>query len=115
MQIFSPPVNPSPDLGHEIEPRVLLARFGDGYSQRAADGLNTQQRRYDSLRWDNVSQAEADAITGFFVARGGVEAFFWTPSDSGVTGKYRAVKWGRSRHTAEAYTVTASLIQEFDL
>ena len=115
MQTFAPPVDPSPDIGHEIEPRVLVATFGDGYTQRSADGINTLQQRYGSLRWDNVSLAEADAITDFFVARGGVEAFFWTPPDTGVTAKYRATKWGRMRRTVASYVVTASLVQEFDL
>ena len=115
MQTFAPPVNPSPDLGYDVEPRVLVAGFGDGYRQRAGDGLNTMRRRYESLSWDNVSLAEADAITGFFEARGGVEAFFWTPPDSATTGKYRCPKWSRSRRTAQAYLVTATFEQEFDL
>lgn len=115
MQTFTPPVNPSPDLGHEVQPRVLVAQFGDGYTQRAGDGLNTLRRRYDSLRWDNLTAAEADAITGFFAARGGVEAFFWTPPDSQVTAKYRAVSWQRLRRTARAFSVQAVLIEEFDL
>jgi phage-related protein len=115
MQTFNPPVDPTPDISHELEPRVLVAGFGDGYSQRAADGLNPLRQRYGSLQWDNLSQAEADAITGFFTARRGVEAFFWTPPDTGVTAKYRAVRWGRSRRTAQAFVVTASLVQEFDL
>ena len=115
MQTFTPPVNPSPDLGYSVEPRVLVAGFGDGYRQRAGDGLNTMRRRYESLRWENVSPAEADAITGFFEARAGVEAFFWTPPGSGTAGKYRAVRWSRSRRTAQACLVTATLEQEFDL
>ena len=115
MQTFAPPVDPSPDIGHEIEPRVLVATFGDGYTQRSADGINTLQQRYSSLSWDNVSLAEADAITDFFVARGGVEAFFWAPPDTGVTLKFRAVRWGRFRRTAQSYRVTASMVQEFDL
>ena len=115
MQTFSPPVNPSPDLGYTVEPRVLVAEFGDGYRQRAGDGLNTMRRRYESLSWDNVSPAEADAITAFFAARAGVEAFFWTPPGSATTGKYRAIRWGRSRRTAQAYRVTATFEQEFDL
>lgn len=115
METFTPPVAPSPDLGFAVEPRVLVTRFGDGYSQRAADGLNTMRRRYESLRWENVSQAEAAAMIAFFEARQGVEAFLWTPPDTGVQAKYRATRWAQSRRTAASFVVTASFVQEFDL
>jgi phage-related protein len=115
METFTPPVNPSPDLGYELEPRVLVAGFGDGYEQRAADGLNAMRRVYGDLRFENLTLAEADAITTFFAARAGVEAFFWTPIDSSEPGKYRCPKWSRRRRTAQAYVVTATLEQAFDL
>jgi phage-related protein len=115
VETFTPPVNPSPDLGYEIEPRVLVAGFGDGYQQRAADGLNAMRRVYGDVSFENLTLAEADAITGFFAARAGVEAFWWTPIDSGEAGKYRCTRWARRRRTAQAYVFTATLEQVFDL
>ena len=61
-----------------VKPRVLQAKFGDGYSQRAADGLNTMLRSY-TVQFSNRDKAESDAIEAFLIAQGGVLSFDWTP------------------------------------
>ena len=40
LDTFSPPIEPTVSSTKEISYNVLRADFGDGYSQRAADGLN---------------------------------------------------------------------------
>lgn len=69
-----------------VKPRVLLAKFGDGYSQRVPDGLNTMLRTY-SVQFTNRVQAECDAIEAFLIAQGGVLSFDWTPI-GGAAGKW---------------------------
>ena len=58
-------------------PRVRVVRFGDGYEQRIAAGLNNQLRQW-SVRFDRCDPRVAAAIVLFFRTRGGVEAFDWT-------------------------------------
>lgn len=115
METFQPPVNPTPDIGHDVEPRVLEAKFGEGYTGRSGDGINHMSKVYTDLLWENVTREEADAITGFFEARAGIEAFRWTPPDTGVEGCYRCTRWHRARRTTNAYVITAHFKEEFDL
>lgn len=62
----------------ELEPRVLVAQFGDGYAQRRPAGINTQDEIW-SLTFSNRSAAVAAAIDDFLKARNGVDVFVWTP------------------------------------
>lgn len=64
------------------EPRIRSARFGDGYEQRAAVGLNADLAMW-TLNFENRSDAEASSIAAFLAARGGHEAFEWiAPGES---------------------------------
>lgn len=65
---------PDSEPNEAIKQRVRRAQFGDGYSQRSRDGINSRTSSW-SLSFTNRSQAEADAIIAFLDARGGVEAF----------------------------------------
>lgn len=74
----------------EVTPQVRVARFGDGYEQRAAAGIRSVQRSFAvrlSADIDTVKMAEA-----FLRARAGVEAFDWTPLDL-QPGKFVCRKW----------------------
>jgi phage-related protein len=61
----------------EHEPRVLEAPFGDGYSQRTGDGINT-----DLPEW-NVSftgtTAYIETIDALLRGYAGVTSFTWAP------------------------------------
>jgi len=83
-------------------PRIRKAQFGDGYEQRALDGLNPDLAKW-SLSFTGRSQADAFAIRDFFIAQGGVTAFDWTAPD-GRTGKWVCDSW---KVQAVDYTVWA--------
>ncbi|MBZ4373247.1 phage tail protein [Corallococcus sp. AS-1-6] len=71
----------TPDYGAQADsvPRVRKAQFGEGYTQRSADGLNPVLRRW-ALQFSNLSKVDADGLEAFLRARAGVEAFeFVTP------------------------------------
>ena len=57
--------------------RVLEASFGDGYSQRAADGLNSSKITW-SLTWEVRPVADITTINDFLVDKLGFEHFLWT-------------------------------------
>lgn len=89
----------------ESEPRVLTAKFGDGYEQRSADGINTDLKTWQ-VQFKNRDDSEAAAIVAFFAADAGVTSFDWTPP-GGSAGKYVCSRWTRSPTQVDRNTITA--------
>lgn len=78
----------------ETKARVLKNQYGDGYSQRLKDGINSLIRAYPVIVKAS-SLAEADEITGFLEARGGAEAFLWTPPNAAAAISVICDSWRR--------------------
>ena len=76
-------VRPDRFFSKASKPRVLVAKFGDGYEQRLADGINTIEQTFD-VSFVNRSKTEIDDIMAYFDAKGGVTAFNFTIPDSNV-------------------------------
>ncbi len=68
---------PDTDYSGSHEPRVFTVNFGDGYTERAPNGINTDLRTWDSIPFTVRSQAEAFAIETFLKVQGAVTAFNW--------------------------------------
>jgi phage-related protein len=62
----------------EVEPRVRVAQFGDGYAQRRPAGINTQDQMW-TVALNNLTVEKANAVLAFLSARNGVDVFNWTP------------------------------------
>ena len=96
------------DAGEDTTPRVLAAQFGDGYKQRAADGLNSQLRTWN-WAFNTLSLAEVTAIINFFKAKGGVTEF--THDLPGITPTETVTvicpSWSRKWAGPNIYNVTA--------
>lgn len=92
---------------------MLRNQFGDGYSQRVADGINN-----NPLTWDVSIQyrttAEADDIDVFLTARGGIESFDWTPPLESIAIKVLCPKWDRDIAHGAAQAITATFEQVFE-
>lgn len=101
----------TPDFGiaNDIKPDVRVTRFGDGYEQRQANGINTQRKRW-SLRFSLRSDTETAAITGFLAARGAVESFDWTDID-GTAGKYVCREWNTTKDRYNLNTIATTFEQ----
>lgn len=67
----------NPDLGSTMskKPHVQVTRFGDGYENRVAIGLNSNPELW-SLKF-TASKADAVPVLAFLEARNGVESFWW--------------------------------------
>lgn len=77
----SPPgPNTIPDKSFQrsTNPRVLEAKFGDGYSQRVADGLNTIMESW-GLSFQNRSMVDINTMRAFLESKKGVFSFTWDP------------------------------------
>ncbi|MGE0253509.1 MAG: phage tail protein [Alphaproteobacteria bacterium] len=93
------PRAPSYTTARTTRARVLRAGFGDGYSQRAGDGLNSVVNSW-SVVWNALTSDEADYIDGFLAARGGHEAFSWTAPGEDVPRLWICESWSRTPRRA---------------
>jgi phage-related protein len=96
--------------------RTLRASFGDGYSQRAPDGINS---RIDSwtLRWGALTPAELQVVEAALDSVGGYGVLLWTPIGETVQKKFVNTKatYSRTRVNSNAYTVSVTLDEVFDI
>ena len=75
---------PDKQLTKTSNPRVLSAKFGDGYEQRIADGINVLEETY-SLSFRNRTKEEIDDIVAFLDTKQNVTNFTLTLPDSNNT------------------------------
>jgi phage-related protein len=75
---------PDKGLSRGSKPSVLVARFGDGYEQRVADGINSLQESYN-ISFNNRTKAFIDDVVSFLDAKNGAANFTFTLPDSNNT------------------------------
>jgi len=107
-----PAITPTYGAQKTSQPRVRMVQYGDGYSQRLKYGLNTDPKQW-ALTW-NVSETDADTIETFLEARGGAEAFDWTPIDSATSYKWICMEWNKTIPYLNRATITATFTQVFE-
>jgi phage-related protein len=94
--------------------RVLENNFGDGYKQRAGDGINNVIITMD-VEWVGTDTNIEELIT-HFEERAGYQAF--TINDTWVDDvdyKWTCHEWTRVHLTNSISTLTATFRQEFDI
>lgn len=106
----------SPQKGFTVTrtPNVSVVSLGDGYEQRQVKGINPLMDSYsltfvgvDGLcgRANIAKDAEA-----FIKARGAVESFYWTPSDTGIQALFVCRSWTMTK-TGQKYDLSATFEQ----
>lgn len=96
------------------EPKVRKTQFGDGYSQRQADGINALGQRWQ-IRHSEIDDSAADEIVAFLRARNGVEAFEYTPMWHSTPMLFLCSRWTRTASERPGYSdVTADFEQTFE-
>ena len=113
LQTFTPPRPPQIGSSVQRSPRMRLAQFGDGYEQSTPDGLNADRQVW-SLVWNALPHAEADLVDAFLEARGGAEAFWWTPNGASAAIKVKCRQWRREEGQI-VDRITATFRQDFSL
>lgn len=99
----------------DTEFKILSAVYGDGYEQRAPDGLNYERDSWNVV-WENVTTAELGTIMTALRATQGVDYINWTAPGDSVQKKWVVQgKIGRSAKSGGIYTVSCTLKQVFDL
>lgn len=92
-------------------PKVYKAEYGDGYTARAAAGINPDAPSW-SVSFDAQDDTEAEEIMAFLATANGVASFYWTPP-KGVQGLYIAPTWNRVYEDEEKNQVKATFTQVF--
>ena len=103
---------PVETLALEMTYGVIRNDFGDGYSQRAGDGINVNRERYQAT-WRMDSSA-IDNIVAIFTSAAGVDSISAKIHPDGSTAKWSCDSWTRT-HFIGYDELTATLRQEFDL
>lgn len=101
---------PAWGASQSVNPRVLVASFGDGYAQRVGDGINTMPRAW-SLNFTQETAA-IDLIEAFLRNSAGVTAFDWTPP-TGAAGKFVCQEWTRTIASPTAHSISATFVEVF--
>lgn len=84
-------VVPDKNLRLSSKPRVLTAKFGDGYEQRIADGINTNEQSF-SISFNNRLDTEIDKIAEFFEQKNAVVSFVYGYPDTRATEGIEEIK-----------------------
>jgi len=113
IQTFTPAKAPSIGSSANHEASILEAKF-EGYSQRAANGINNIESELP-LVWSNCSATEASDIVAFFVARAGYESFWYTPPDYAAPWLFVCKKWSNPWSNGHRFNVSATLERVFDV
>ena len=107
------PVSSGSGLSHQV--RVLEKKLGDGYKQRAADGLNNVTLKYEAV-WTGLTEKKADGLVKFFQDRAGLEPFIAPVLPQALREKKWICKdWSIEWVSAERRNVRATFEEDFSL
>tara|TARA_R100001015_G_C4615586_1_gene171593 strand:+ start:254 stop:628 length:375 start_codon:yes stop_codon:yes gene_type:complete len=109
---------PDKSMTRTSKPKIHLAKFGDGYEQRLADGINNLIESY-AISFNNRTKEEIDDIIAFFENKGGVTAFTYTVPDTNESGNEVAIKvvcsdWKKTYTFGDYYSATATFKRVYE-
>ena len=107
MASFPTTVNPSYGTVKTSEPKIRIANFGSGYSQRSTFGINQNLKVY-RLKWQNISETDADIIENFLDTQAGVIAFDYTPAGESASKKIICRDWNKTIPYLNRATINAT-------
>lgn len=102
---------PVANLRKKVTPNVTASKFGDGYEQRVARGLNTTPETW-SVEFEGA-MSDIAPIEAFLRARNAVEAFEWKTPD-GDTLKFICRTWDKARVRGVLHTLSCDFEQVFE-
>lgn len=105
----------APDYGAQaqIEPKVRVTKFGDGYEQRSAYGINVTAESWP-LTFTSLDQSTTADIIAFFVDKNAVISFNWTPPGESTPKKWVCRQWTKQVNAGNLFTITATFDRVYD-
>lgn len=91
---------------------IKEVRFGDGYGQRAEDGINNK-RKVGTLLWIPLSKEDFDDIDEFWNQVGVVRTFLWASPDD-IERHWRFTDGLSVANVGDKYLVSVSAQEEFE-
>lgn len=109
---------PDKSMVRTSTPKLHLVKFGDGYEQRIANGINNLEENY-SISFNNRTKAEIDDIIAFFENKAGVTAFTYTVPDTNESGNEVAIKvvcstWKKTYVYGDYYSATGTFRRVYE-
>ncbi len=111
-----PSIVPSYGAQKTSSPSIRSVQYGDGYQQRLKFGLN-QNPKVWNLRWNNISESDADTLEEFFNARADdCASFDWEPLDesAGTIYKFVVFNWSKNINAKGRASIQATFRQVFE-
>ena len=115
-----------PDKGMTLAttPKVRIANFGDGYSQRTSFGINSLAQSFN-VTFNDRTKAEIDAIVSFLNEKEGVESFDFTfpfkgdgvvsnEDETELTIRVYCSTWQQSFSYDDFYSLSATFIRVYE-
>ena len=96
---------------------TIIAQYGDGYMQRAGDGINKKREKW-SLVYDNLTQTERDQLALFIDQVQMADTIEWTAPGDLTEKKFiidpesEVVEVAK---TGDIYSLTLTIMRVFDL
>ena len=84
-------VSPDKGLTRVSSPKVLVAKFGDGYEQRLPNGINSIDETFNAT-FNNRTKEEIDDITGYLASLKGATSFTYIIPDTNGSGNETSIK-----------------------
>tara|TARA_R100001082_G_C4221132_1_gene99262 strand:+ start:160 stop:504 length:345 start_codon:yes stop_codon:yes gene_type:complete len=110
MADFPTTVKPTYGASKNSTPKIRVAEFGSGYSQRSVFGINQDLKSW-SFTWENITATQSNEIEDFLVDRGGAESFSYQPEGEAAAKKYICVNWSKSIPYQNRATINATFQQ----
>jgi phage-related protein len=114
---LSSPAAPNPTIGpssREYTAKILETKMGDGYRQRAGNGINAIDQNYN-VGWENITTTEKNTIRDFLIARAGWDAFVWTAPGDSASSKWTCVTFKETDKGSGYWSFSAVFRKEFDV
>jgi phage-related protein len=94
--------------------KTIEVKYGNGYSQRAGDGYNSNSSTW-TVDWGMLNETIFSTILAALDLAGGVDYFTWTAPGDASQKKWIVRKYTRRALSGNIYEVSATLEQVFDL
>ena len=94
--------------------KTLISRYGNGYEQRAPDGLNNNLASW-SVTWNGLSSTDFTSLVSSIDTAQGVNYFTWVPPGASVSKKWVVEQYSISTQGGQIYSVSGTLRQVADL
>ena len=108
-----PDIPPSYNSDLQASHDVIDVTFGDGYTQRAPNGINSKRSSY-SLNWVGLTLSERDSIVDCLDRHRGVTDFYWTPWDD-VQQRWTCDTYNASPSPGNYYGISATFVKSFNI